>query len=157
VSAFSKGGLNSYEWSIVFTALAALLVLNCLAYALQWLAFERPLKPDVYCWASVFSLLGGLVYLLAASLFFFFPSHTGNGKIAIASVAVQGALNLVATTIYLFSSLLYNSLYYEYRPGTWTRFFVEVLNTLPSFGYVCTAAFQVLVTLRWGIETGTRK
>jgi hypothetical protein len=152
-SAFSKNGLTSSEWSAIFTGLAALLVLGCLAYGSLWLLYERPLQPDVLCWATVLALLGGLVYLLSASLFFFFPSQAKDGKLALASVAVQGALNLVATVIYLFSALLYNSAYFASRPGTWTLFFAELLNTVPSLGYACTATFQILVMLRWGIET----
>jgi hypothetical protein len=152
-SAFSANGLTSAEWSALFTGLAGLLSLGCILYLALWLLYERPLRPDVLCWATVLSLLGALVYLLSSSLFFIFPAQGKDGKLALASVAVQGALNLLATTIYLFSALLYNSAYYAGRPGTWTLFFAEFFNTLPSLGYAGTATFQILVMLKWGIQT----
>jgi hypothetical protein len=142
----------------LYTALAALFVLNALQYARLWWAEGRR-RPNLEMWAELLNLLASLLYLLSAFLFFLYPISTGT-TVSRAHATVQSGLNFAGVLLFALSACMYNCCFAlrrlkarrrslaegeeEEQQSLFrsTEFHAELFNTVPSAGYLATGLVQ---------------
>ncbi len=152
--------LDESSWDVMYTALAAVFLLDSLVYLVEWLLdTEPPRKLDSAFWANAVNVAASLFLVASAGLFLVYPRDEGYGSLYKERAIVQSALNLSAVLLYALDALLYGSEYYNARLDM-TRvekadrpllrephFFSEVLNNVSSLGYLATGVVQLFSIL----------
>ena len=161
--------LEESTWDIVYTALAAVFLIDALVYGVEWLldSSGAPRRLDTGFWANVVNVVASLFLVISAGLFLVYPRSDGN--FFKERAIVQSALNLSAVLLYALDALLYGSEYYNARLELSRaersdrpvlrepHFYSEVLNIVSSLGYLCTGVVQIFSILNMVVDLGERR
>ncbi len=145
----------------LFTAFASLFVINAGQYLRLWYRWGSR-RPNLELWAELVNVLGSILYLVSAFLFFLYPIDTAT-LTSRAHATVQSGLNFAGVLLFLLSAAMYNSCFALRRMKQQRRkksddgeaeddeeeslfrsveFYSELFNTVPSAGYLATGLIQ---------------